>query len=66
LVIIVTPYLVKPVARSVLATPDQGFAPASDAQSILLGNINRVYGVKGSSSPDASYQYTGRFGFIYE
>jgi pilus assembly protein CpaC len=66
LVIIITPYLVKPVPRSALATPDQGFAPASDAQSILLGNINRVYGVKGSSSPDASYQYTGRFGFIYE
>ena len=66
LVIIITPYLVKPVARSALATPDQGFGAASDAQSIFLGNINRVYGVKGSSSPDASYQYTGRFGFIYE
>jgi len=57
---------VRPVPRSALATPDQGFAPASDAQSILLGNINRVYGVKGSGSSDASYQYTGRFGFIYQ
>jgi len=66
LVIIITPYLVKPVARSALATPDQGYATASDAQGILLGNINRVYGVQGSSSPDASYQYTGRFGFIFE
>ncbi len=66
LVIIATPYLVRPVPRSALATPDQGFAPASDAQSILLGNINRVYGVKGSGSSDASYQYTGRFGFIYQ
>jgi pilus assembly protein CpaC len=65
LVIIVTPYLVKPVPRSLLATPDQGFAPASDAQAILLGNINRVYGV-GGNSPDASYQYRGKFGFIYE
>jgi pilus assembly protein CpaC len=65
LVIIVTPYLVKPVSRSVLATPDQGFAPASDAQAILLGNLNRVYGTNGAS-PDASYQYSGKFGFIYE
>ena len=65
LVIIATPYLVKPASRSALATPDQGFAPSSDAQSLLLGNINRVYGVKGSS-PDASYQYQGAFGFIYE
>jgi pilus assembly protein CpaC len=65
LVIIATPFLVKPVARSLLATPDQGLAPASDAQSIFLGNLNRVYGVKGGS-PDASYQYTGRVGYIYE
>jgi pilus assembly protein CpaC len=65
LVIIVTPYLVKPVPRSALATPDQGFAPASDAQSILLGNLNRVYGNNGNA-PDASYQYRGQFGFIYQ
>jgi pilus assembly protein CpaC len=65
LVIIATPYLVKPVARSVLATPEQGFAPASDAQAILLGNINKVYGSDGNS-PDASYQYRGKFGFIFE
>jgi pilus assembly protein CpaC len=66
LVIIATPFLVKPVARYQLATPDQGLAPASDAQSIFLGNLNRVYGVKNGGSPDASYQYTGRVGFIYE
>jgi pilus assembly protein CpaC len=65
LVIIVTPYLVKPVPRSALTTPDQGFAPASDAQSILLGNLNRVYGNDGNA-PDASYQYRGQFGFIYQ
>jgi pilus assembly protein CpaC len=65
LVIIVTPYLVKPVSRTLLATPDQGFAPASDAQAILLGNINRVYGA-GGHAPDASYQYRGKIGFIYE
>jgi pilus assembly protein CpaC len=65
LVIIVTPYLVKPVARAALTTPDQGFAPASDAQALMLGNLNRVYGTT-SNSPDASYQYRGKIGFIYE
>jgi pilus assembly protein CpaC len=65
LVIIVTPYLVKPVARAALTTPDQGLAPASDAQALMLGNLNRVYGAT-SNSPDASYQYRGKIGFIYE
>ena len=65
LVIIITPYLVKPVPRTALTGPDQGFAAASDAQTIMLGNINRVYGVNGNS-PDASYQYQGAFGYIYE
>ena len=51
LVIIVTPYLVKPVPRSALATPDQGFAPAGDAQAILLGDLNRVYGGQDAQSP---------------
>jgi len=64
LVIIVTPYLVKPVSRNALTTPDQGFAPASDAQAILLGNINRVYGANSSSEPRTEYR--GLFGFIFD
>ena len=67
LVIIITPYLVSPVARSALATPDQGFQPANDAQAMFLGNVNRVYG--GPSGKPASYaaeRYEGFFGFIFE
>ena len=64
LVIIVTPYLVKPVAPSALARPDDGFAPPSDPASIFLGRLNRVYGVKGQPAPAGSYQ--GRYGFIIE
>jgi pilus assembly protein CpaC len=66
LVIIITPYLVKPVSRAALTTPDQGFAAASDSQGILLGNINRVYGADGEKKWSGSYQYTGAFGFIFE
>ena len=32
-----------------LARPDDGFAPPSDAASIFLGRLNRVYGVKGQA-----------------
>lgn len=44
LVVMVTPYMVKPVARQKLAKPDDGFAPASDLKFNLLGHLNRVYG----------------------
>jgi pilus assembly protein CpaC len=64
LVIIATPYLVKPVARNQLATPDQGLTLPSDGQAILLGRINKVYG--GSAAGAAGKQYQGRVGYIYE
>jgi pilus assembly protein CpaC len=44
LVVIVTPYLVKPVAARDLASPVDGFVPPSDAESILLSRLNAVYG----------------------
>ena len=64
LVIIVTPYLVKPVARSALAEPDAGFRAAGDAQANFLGDINRVYGAQGAKAPAGTYQ--GNYGFIIE
>lgn len=63
LVIIATPYLVKPVPRSALTTPDQGYATAGDAQTLLFGSLNRVYGAGGGS---AGQQYQGHVGFIFE
>lgn len=59
LVIIATPYLVKPVSRSQLATPDQGFATPNDTQSNFFGALNRRYGT-------ATGQYQGQAGFIFE
>jgi pilus assembly protein CpaC len=64
LVIIVTPYLVKPVPRSALTTPDTGYSTPGDAQSNFLGDLNRVYGAQGAKAPVGTYQ--GNYGFIIE
>ncbi|MGH6763261.1 MAG: type II and III secretion system protein family protein [Phyllobacterium sp.] len=64
LVIIVTPYLVRPVARPALARPDDNFTPASDAAGILLGKVNRVYGMANTSLPPGRYH--GVVGYIYK
>lgn len=44
LVVIVTPYLVKPAARTALATPADGFVPPTDAETVFLSRLNAVYG----------------------
>ena len=62
LVIIVTPYLVRPVARAKLANPDEGFQPASEPAGIFMGRVNRVYGTKQGNLPKG--RYTGSIGFI--
>ena len=62
LVVLVTPYIVRAVAQKDLSRPDDGFASASDPQSELLGNINRIYGVPGRTEPARAYR--GSYGFI--
>ena len=42
--------------------PDNGFVDAHDAQTVLLGRLNKLYGVAGA--PAAAKTYKGRFGFI--
>ncbi|ALK10529.1 type II and III secretion system protein family protein [Blastochloris viridis] len=64
LMVMVTPYIVNAVARSELQTPDEGFAPASDPSTILLGRINRIYGVAGKVDPTRPYH--GTYGFIID
>jgi pilus assembly protein CpaC len=44
MVVIVTPFIVRPTAPRNLATPDKGLAPASDLKANFLGHLNRVYG----------------------
>jgi len=62
LMVLVTPYVVRAVTQNELSRPDDGFAPASDAQSTLLAQINRIYGIAGRIEPVGSYR--DNFGFI--
>ncbi|MEB2844955.1 type II and III secretion system protein family protein [Endobacterium cereale] len=64
LVIIATPYLVRPVARNELSRPDDNFNPASDAASVFLGHVNKIYGRRETAPP--SEPYHGNVGFIYK
>jgi pilus assembly protein CpaC len=64
LVILVTPYVVNPVARQRLAQPDDGFGWASDVNSDLIGQMNRVYGRHPERGPVGHFD--GDVGFIVE
>jgi pilus assembly protein CpaC len=44
LVVIVTPYLVRPTAQSRLARPSDGLHAATDRKANFLGHLNRIYG----------------------
>ena len=62
LVIIVTPYIVRPVNEKRLVTPVDKAIPASDTQAILFGRLNRVFGAKNGGGK----VYHGNVGFIVE
>lgn len=64
LVVLVTPYVVKPVARAELAQPDDGFGWASDVSTDLMGQMNRVYGRHPERAPVG--RFDGDVGFIVE
>jgi pilus assembly protein CpaC len=62
LMILVTPYIAKPMDAAQARRPDDGFVDADDAQSVLLGRLNKLYGVAGAPMPAKSFK--GKFGFI--
>ncbi|MGV8995698.1 MAG: type II and III secretion system protein family protein [Parvibaculaceae bacterium] len=64
LVIIVTPYVVDPTSRDKIALPTDGFAPASDMDTILMGRLNATYGVKGAAPTDKKLK--GPVGFVVD
>jgi pilus assembly protein CpaC len=63
LVVIVTPYLVKPTSRQELATPADGLVAATDMKANFLGELNRIYG-KSQAAPAGDLK--GDYGFIAE
>ncbi len=63
LMVIVTPYVVRAVARKDLSRPDDNFADPSDPQTVLLGRFNRIYG-RIASPPNGNYH--GKYGFILD
>jgi pilus assembly protein CpaC len=63
LVVIVTPYLVKPTSRQELATPADGLVASTDMRANFLGELNRIYGK--SQAPPAG-DLKGDYGFIVE
>jgi len=64
LLIVVTPYIVKPVSSHEVVRPDDGFADASDPQGWLLGRVNRIYATR--NNPELTKNYKGRIGFIHD
>jgi len=63
LVVIVTPYMVRPVARQELARPVDGLADPTDRKANFLGHINRIYG-RSEAAPVGDLK--GDYGFIVE
>jgi pilus assembly protein CpaC len=64
LMVIVTPYVVRATAQKNLSRPDDGFADPSDPATVLLGRLNRIYGVPGKATEQTTYR--GNYGFILD
>jgi pilus assembly protein CpaC len=64
LLIVVTPYIVKPTTPQEVARPDDNLKDASDPQAWLLGRVNRIYASR--DNPDLRKTFKGRVGFIHD
>jgi pilus assembly protein CpaC len=51
LVVTVSAYLVNPTSEAQLATPSDGFTPAADAETLLLGRLNAIKSPVNDSKP---------------
>lgn len=66
LVILVTPYVVKPGQERDFRLPTDGFAPASDMDFYLLGRLHKVYGTGNQDVAAARQALNAPLGFIIE
>ncbi|HXZ16660.1 MAG TPA: type II and III secretion system protein family protein [Roseiarcus sp.] len=64
LLIVVTPFIVKPISSHEVTRPDDNLNDASDPQAWLLGRVNRIYATR--NNPDLSKNFRGRIGFIHD
>jgi len=64
LVVIVTPYIVKPTSPDKLQTPIDGLQTASDLETDLLGRLNKVYKTPPAAVSGRTYQ--GPYGYVIE
>ena len=66
LVILVTPYVVKPGQEKDFRLPTDGFAPASDIDFYLLGRLHKIYGTGDQDIAAARQALNAPLGFIIE
>ncbi|POF34444.1 type II and III secretion system protein family protein [Roseibium marinum] len=63
LIVFVTPYVVQPVAVQKLVRPDKNLMPPSDAETIFLNRLNKIFSPAGDAVEGT---YHGQVGFIYK
>jgi len=63
LAVFVTPYVVQPVAAQKLVRPDKNLMPPSDAETIFLNRLNKIFRPAGDVVEGT---YHGQVGFIYK
>lgn len=63
LTVFVTPYVVQAVSQKKLVRPDKNLMPPSDAETIFLNRLNKIYNPAGTV---AQGTYHGQVGFIYK
>lgn len=64
MVVLVTPYLVNPSPANTIAVPTDTSLPATDAESIFLGAIERRYGV--GANGEMRGGFSGSVGFVLD
>jgi pilus assembly protein CpaC len=64
LVVIITPYLVKPTSPDKLQTPADGLQIANDVQTVLLGRLNQAFGRNPAKTATTTYQ--GPYGYVVD
>ena len=64
LVVIVEPYLVNPTSPDRIQTPADGLRIANDPQTVLMGQLNQIYGSPAPSAAGGGWQ--GPVGYVIE